>query len=254
MSSEALTTQNCTNEHLLFSLDQLKNAEAIKLNIEPVSDTAPKVEEVLTDKLEKMEPFKTTCEPISEPVALIKVENELKSESKEKIYLPALGKKLYNAITTSSLDQAELTELTEALVKYDSRKNVFSFVKACCELFDTPKKKSLMLFLRSIVPVKDRFSYEEYYKLFFPSRFPAGTISIYKDLIPNELLEKTLKITEEKHKKNLEKEKLESEKNMGKDSVEKQSDISDEIKNLENDIKNDEQNYDLKKVIKSLMS
>ena len=236
MSGEALIMKN----NFPSSLDQLESPESIEFSIEPISEQIPTIEQTLTNKLDKMEAFKT--------------EPELKSQPKEKIYLPNLGQKLYNAITTSTLDEAEIAELTDALVKYDGRKNVFSFVKACCELFDTPKKKSLMLFLRSIVPVKDRFSYEEYYKLFFPSRFPEGTTSIYKDLIPNELLEKTLKITEEKHQKNLEKEKLKDQKNKEKDSAEKQTDVSDEIKNIENGIKNDEQNYDLKKVIKSLMS
>jgi hypothetical protein len=64
-----------------------------------------------------------------------------------------------------------------------------------------------MLFMRPVIPVKDRFHYDEYYKLFFPEEFSQGVVSIFKDLIPKDLLEKTLKKAEDKKQANLERER-----------------------------------------------
>ncbi len=75
---------------------------------------------------------------------------------KEKIYLSLLGQKLLNAITSCEFDDEEMNDLIDLLLKYHERHNVFSLVKSCCELFDTPKKKSLTLFLRTIIPIKVR--------------------------------------------------------------------------------------------------
>lgn len=61
--------------------------------------------------------------------------------------------------------------------------------------------------MRPVIPVKDRFHYDEYYKLFFPEEFSTGVVSIFKDLIPKDLLEKTLKKAEEKKKANMERER-----------------------------------------------
>lgn len=57
-----------------------------------------------------------------------------------------------------------------------------------------------MLFMRPVIPVKDRFHYDEYYKLFFPEEFSTGASSIFADLIPKDLLEKTVKKAEDKKK------------------------------------------------------
>lgn len=64
-----------------------------------------------------------------------------------------------------------------------------------------------MLFMRPVIPVKDRFHYDEYYKLFFPEEFSQGVESIFKDLIPKDLLEKTLKKAEERKKVNQERDR-----------------------------------------------
>jgi hypothetical protein len=64
-----------------------------------------------------------------------------------------------------------------------------------------------MLFMRPVIPVKDRFHYDEYYKLFFPEEFSAGVVSIFNDLIPKDLLEKTLKKAEEKKRTTMDREK-----------------------------------------------
>lgn len=93
------------------------------------------------------------------------------------------------------------------MFKYQSDHNVFTLVRSCCELFDTPRKKSLMLFMRPVIPVKDRFHYDEYYKLFFPEEFAPGIKSIFCELIPKDLLEKTLKKAQEKKILTMEKEK-----------------------------------------------
>ena len=163
---------------------------------------------------------------------------------KEKIHLSSHGQKLFNAIIACNFDDQSKKELAEALVRYQSRYNVFTLVKSCCELFDTPKKRSLMLFIRTLVPVKDRFSYEEYYKLFFPSDFPADTKSIYNDLVPSELLEKTFQKAEERRKLLNEKEDK------------KQPNVIDEIKNLESDIKSNDDvfNTELKRALKNLVT
>lgn len=116
------------------------------------------------------------------------------------------GQKLFNAINCL-LDDQEQLELTQALFKYQREHNVFTLVRSCCELFDSPRKKSLMLFMRPVIPIKDRFHYDEYYKLFFPDEFSTDVKSIFSDLIPKDLLEKTLSKANEKKKLNLEKEK-----------------------------------------------
>jgi membrane-associated protease RseP (regulator of RpoE activity) len=64
-----------------------------------------------------------------------------------------------------------------------------------------------MLFMRPVIPMKDRFQYDEYYKLFFPEEFSEGVVSIFKDLIPKDLLEKTLKKVEEKKRATMDREK-----------------------------------------------
>lgn len=126
--------------------------------------------------------------------------------NKDKQYLTEHGQKLFNAINIL-LDDQEQLDLTQALFKYQSEYNVFTLVRSCCELFDTPRKKSLMLFMRPVIPIKDRFHYDEYYKLFFPEEFAPGITSIFCDLIPKELLDKTLKKAHEKKILTLEKEK-----------------------------------------------
>ncbi len=61
--------------------------------------------------------------------------------------------------------------------------------------------------MRPVIPIKDRFHYDEYYKLFFPDEFSSDVKSIFSDLIPKDLLEKTLSKANEKKKLSLEKEK-----------------------------------------------
>jgi len=197
----------------------------------------------------------------------------IKSIRKEKIYLSSLGQKLLHAITSCDFDDEEMTELIDLLTKYHERLNVFSLVKSCCELFDTPKKKSLTLFLRTIIPVKDRFSYEEYLKIFFPSEFPAGSESIYSDLVPKELLEKTQTKAEERRARNAERERLKAvEKEAQKEKekadrascpgadveppiTEEQKRLLEEIKMLEEGLKKeDDSDYELKRVIKLLVA
>jgi hypothetical protein len=123
--------------------------------------------------------------------------------NKDKKYLSEHGQKLFNAINIL-LDDNEQLELTQALFKYQSEHNVFTLVRSCRELFDTPRKKSLMLFMRPVIPVKDRFHYDEYYKLFFPEEFPQGVKSIFADLIPQDLLDKTIQRAIERNKQKLE--------------------------------------------------
>lgn len=122
--------------------------------------------------------------------------------NKDKKYLSEHGQKLFNAINIL-LDDQEQLELTQALFKYQSEHNVFTLVRSCRELFDTTRKKSLMLFMRPVIPVKDRFHYDEYYKLFFPEEFPGDVKSIFKDLIPQELIDKTLQRAIERNKQKL---------------------------------------------------
>ena len=126
--------------------------------------------------------------------------------NRDKKYLSEHGQKLFNAINVL-LDEEEQLELTQALFKYQREHNVFTLVRSCRELFDTPRKKSLMLFMRPVIPMRDRFHYDEYYKLFFPEEFSMEVRSIFSDLIPKDLLEKTLKKANEKKKVNLDKEK-----------------------------------------------
>ncbi len=61
--------------------------------------------------------------------------------------------------------------------------------------------------MRPVIPVKDRFHYDEYYKLFFPEEFAPGITSIFCDLIPKDLLDKTMKKVQEKKMMTLEREK-----------------------------------------------
>lgn len=131
-------------------------------------------------------------------------------ESNKQQNLTDHGQKLFNAINCL-LDDHEQLELTQALFKYQREHNVFTLVRSCCELFDTPKKKSLMLFMRPVIPIKDRFHYDEYYKLFFPDEFSKDVKSIFSDLIPKDLLEKTLQKANEKKKLN--QERIEKETN-----------------------------------------
>jgi hypothetical protein len=126
--------------------------------------------------------------------------------NRDKKYLSEHGQKLFNAINVL-LDEDEQLELTQSLFKYQREHNVFTLVRSCRELFDTPRKKSLMLFMRPVIPLRDRFHYDEYYKLFFPEEFKIEVRSIFTDLIPKDLLEKTLKKANEKKKANLDKEK-----------------------------------------------
>ena len=125
--------------------------------------------------------------------------------NRDKKYLSEHGQKLFNAINVL-LDEEEQLELTQSLFKYQREHNVFTLVRSCRELFDTSRKKSLMLFMRPVIPVRDRFHYDEYYKLFFPEEFSIEVRSIFSDLIPKDLLEKTLKKANEKKKLNLDKE------------------------------------------------
>jgi hypothetical protein len=125
--------------------------------------------------------------------------------NKDKKYLSEHGQKLFNAINCL-LDDQEQLELTQALFKYQREHNVFTLVRSCRELFDTSRKKSLMLFMRPVIPIKDRFHYDEYYKLFFPEEFSMEVKSIFSDLIPKDLLEKTLKKASDKKKMNAERE------------------------------------------------
>jgi hypothetical protein len=122
--------------------------------------------------------------------------------NKDKKCMSEHGQKLFNAINIL-LDDQEQLELTQSLFKYQSEHNVFTLVRSCRELFDTPRKKSLMLFMRPVIPVKDRFHYDEYYKLFFPEEFPADVQSIFRDLIPQELLDKTIMRAIERNKQKL---------------------------------------------------
>lgn len=163
--------------------------------------------------------------------------------NKDKKYLSEHGQKLFNAINCL-LDDGEQLELTQALFKYQRDHNVFTLVRSCREVFDTPRKKSLMLFMRPVIPVKDRFHYDEYYKLFFPEEFTTGVRSIFTDLIPKELLEKTLKKAEEKRKQNMD---LEKEKEMQRER-EREKEKEAHIKLLE------QANYDLNLDIEKLMT
>lgn len=60
--------------------------------------------------------------------------------NKDKKYLSEHGQKLFNAINCL-LDDNEQLELTQSLFKYQRDHNVFTLVRSCRELFDTPKKK-----------------------------------------------------------------------------------------------------------------
>ena len=80
------------------------------------------------------------------------------------------GQKLFDAINCF-LEDDEQRQLTQALFKYQQDHNVFTLVRLCREVFDTKRKKSLMLFMRPVIPIRDRFHYDEYYKLFFPDEF-----------------------------------------------------------------------------------
>jgi hypothetical protein len=113
------------------------------------------------------------------------------------------GQKLFDAINCF-LEDDEQRQLTQALFKYQQDHNVFTLVRLCREVFDTKRKKSLMLFMRPVIPIRDRFHYDEYYKLFFPDEFEnskSGGRSIFADLIPNELIEKTIEKANAKAKK-----------------------------------------------------
>lgn len=60
--------------------------------------------------------------------------------NKDKKYLSEHGQKLFNAINCL-LDDNEQLDLTRALFKYQRDHNVFTLVRSCRELFETPKKK-----------------------------------------------------------------------------------------------------------------
>jgi len=109
-------------------------------------------------------------------------------------------------------------------------------------------------------------------KIFFPSEFPAGSDSIYSELVPKELLEKTLEKAEERRIKNAERDKLKAsekeaqkakekeekanfpETNVEPPITEEQKRLLEEIKMLEEGLKkDDDSNYELKRVIKLLV-
>lgn len=123
--------------------------------------------------------------------------------NRDKKSLTDHGQKLFDAINCF-LDDDEQRQLTQALFKYQQDHNVFTLVRLCREVFDTKRKKSLMLFMRPVIPIRDRFHYDEYYKLFFPDEFENsknGGRSIFADLIPNELIERTIEKANAKAKK-----------------------------------------------------
>ena len=184
--------------------------------------------EVVCSNSEILVNTKTSCESEENQINYVL--------NRDKQYLSEHGQKLFNAINCL-LDDNEQLELTQALFKYQKEYNVFTLVRSCCELFDTPRKKSLMLFMRPVIPIKDRFHYDEYYKLFFPEEFAPGITSIFCDLIPKDLLEKTLKKAHEKKQQSLEKEK-----------IREQEECLNAIKILE------KVNYDLNLDIQKLMS
>lgn len=64
--------------------------------------------------------------------------------NKDKKYLSEHGQKLFNAINCL-LDDNEQLELTQALFKYQRDHNVFTLVRSCRELFDTSKKKVVLI-------------------------------------------------------------------------------------------------------------
>lgn len=66
--------------------------------------------------------------------------------NKDKKYLSEHGQKLFNAINCL-LDDSEQLELTQALFKYQRDHNVFTLVRSCRELFNSPKKKVLNMFI-----------------------------------------------------------------------------------------------------------
>ena len=125
--------------------------------------------------------------------------------NREKKCLSEHGQKLFNAINVL-LDDDEQLELTQALFKYQREHNVFTLVRSCRELFDSTRKKSLMLFMRPVIPVRDRFHYDEYYKLFFPEEFAADVRSIFGELIPRELIERSMRKALDKKRSAIERE------------------------------------------------
>ena len=133
-------------------------------------------------------------------------QNENKDEisnvlNRNKKSLTDHGQKLFDAINCF-LDDDEQRQLTQALFKYQLDHNVFTLVRLCREVFDSKRKKSLMLFMRPVIPIRDRFHYDEYYKLFFPEEFQtANTRSIFADLIPKELIERTIEKANAKARK-----------------------------------------------------
>ena len=74
--------------------------------------------------------------------------------------LSATGQKLFNSIISCNFENEDKVDLIKTLSIYHEKYNVLTLVKACCELFDTPKKRRLMNFLRIVIPVKDRFGYQ----------------------------------------------------------------------------------------------
>jgi hypothetical protein len=169
--------------------------------------------------------------------------------------LSSTGQKLFNSIISCNFENEDKVDLIKTLSIYHEKYNVLTLVKACCELFDTPKKRRLMNFLRIVIPVKDRFGYQEYCKLFFPSEFPSDSKSMYSELIPFEIIEETFNKAEIKRLHNLEKEnskqkeeKLKNLEGRGTNSI----NIIDRIKSLETQ-NNDEYSNELKRVIQSLL-
>lgn len=169
----------------------------------------------------------------------------------ESVGLSSTGHKLFNAITSCSFDTEDKIELTKALLHYHEKYNVLTLVKSCCELFDTPKKKRLVNFLRIVIPVQDRFGYQEYCKLFFPTEFGADSKSMYSELIPAEIIEETFQRSEQKRLQNLVKEKIKEEE-LKKSIENKEENILDRIKSLDAQ-NNDEYSNDLKRAIQSLL-
>ncbi len=96
------------------------------------------------------------------------------------------------------MNDDEQLELTQYLSNYQRDHNLFTLVRSCRQVFNTTRKKGLMLFMRPLIPIRDRFHYDEYHKLFFPDEFTNANSttppppSIFKDLIPNDLVQKTI--------------------------------------------------------------
>ncbi len=106
------------------------------------------------------------------------------------------------------MSDEEQLELTQYLSNYQKDHNLFTLVRSCRTVFNTPRKKGLMLFMRPLIPIRDRFHYDEYHKLFFPEEFANPAPSIFKDLIPKDLVQKTIETANAKYEREKEDECL----------------------------------------------